>query len=220
MKTLVIAPHADDEILGVGGTLFKRNSKKNNSVYWLLVTMPTMPNYSKSFVEKRELQIKKIIKVLKVKEFFNLNFKPSELDKVPKDLLIKKISDVINHVKPDEVFVPHISDVHTDHKVISEIISTCTKNFRFKFIKTILAYEVLSETNFNIQKKVFFKPNYYEDISKYINKKVNAMKIYKSEIKKFPFPRSVTTIKSLARVRGSEIGSKAAEAFEILKKIN
>ena len=91
------------------------------------------------------------------------------------------------------------------------------KNFRFKFIKTILAYEVLSETNFNIQKKVFFKPNYYEDISKYINKKVNAMKIYKSEIKKFPFPRSVTTIKSLARVRGSEIGSKAAEAFEILK---
>ena len=106
---------------------------------------------------------------------------------MPKGLLIKKISDVINHVKPDEVFVPHISDVHTDHKVISEIISTCTKNFRFKFIKTILAYEVLSETNFNIQKKVFFKPNYYEDISKYINKKVNAMKIYKSEIKKFLF---------------------------------
>ena len=44
------------------------------------------------------------------------------------------------------------------------------------------------------------------------------MKIYKSEIKKFPFPRSVTTIKSLARVRGSEIGAKAAEVFEILKK--
>ena len=69
MKTLVIAPHADDEILGVGGTLFKRNSKRNNSVYWLLVTMPTMPNYSKSFVKKRELQIKKILKVLKVKSF-------------------------------------------------------------------------------------------------------------------------------------------------------
>ena len=46
------------------------------------------------------------------------------------------------------------------------------------------------------------------------------MKIYKSEIKKFPFLRSVKTIQSLARVRGSEIGSKAAEAFEILKKIN
>ena len=59
MKTLVIAPHADDEILGVGGTLFKRNSKRNNSVYWLLVTMPTMPNYSKSFVKKENYKLKR-----------------------------------------------------------------------------------------------------------------------------------------------------------------
>ncbi len=220
MKTLVISPHADDEILGAGGTLFKRNVKKNNSINWLLVTMPAEPDYTKQFIKKRELQIKKIIKILKIKKFFNLNLKPSELDIVPKKLLIKNITDIIKKVKPDEVFVPHISDVHTDHKVISEVISTCTKNFRFKFIKTILAYEVLSETNFNLQKKIFFKPNYYEDISKFLNKKINAIKIYKSEIKKFPFPRSVTTIKSLARVRGSEIGTDAAEAFEILKKIN
>ena len=54
---------------------------------------------------------------------------------MPKGLLIKKISDVINHVKPDEVFVPHISDVHTDHKVISEIISTCTKILDLSLLK-------------------------------------------------------------------------------------
>ena len=46
------------------------------------------------------------------------------------------------------------------------------------------------------------------------------MKIYKSELKEFPFPRSLKTIDSLAKIRGSEIGTKAAEAFEILKKIN
>ena len=110
--------------------------------------------------------------------------------------------------------------MHSDHKIISDIISTCTKNFRFSFIKSILAYEVLSETNFNLNKKNYFKPNYYEDISKFLDKKIKAMKIYKSEIKKFPFPRSQETIKSLAKVRGSEISTKAAEAFEILKKIN
>ena len=53
----------------------------------------------------------------------------------------------------------------------------------------------------------------------FLNKKLSAMKIYKSEIKKFPFPRSLETIRSLAKIRGSEIGSEAAEAFEILKKI-
>ena len=220
MKTLVIAPHADDEILGAGGTLFKRNSKKTNSIYWLLITMPSEPEYEKKFILKREKQIKKIIKFVKFKGFYNLGLKPTELDKIPKKKLIKKITEVINTVKPDEIFVPHLGDVHSDHKIISDIISTCTKNFRFSFIKSILAYEVLSETNFNLNKKNYFKPNYYEDISKFLDKKIKAMKIYKSEIKKFPFPRSQETIKSLAKVRGSEISTKAAEAFEILKKIN
>ena len=220
MKTLVIAPHADDEILGAGGTLFKRNSKKTNSIYWLLITMPSEPEYEKKFILKREQQIKKIIKFVKFKGFYNLELKPTELDKIPKKKLIKKITEVINTVKPDEIFVPHLGDVHSDHKIISDIISTCTKNFRFSFIKSILAYEVLSETNFNLNKKNYFKPNYYEDISKFLDKKIKAMKIYKSEIKKFPFPRSQETIKSLAKVRGSEISTKAAEAFEILKKIN
>ena len=104
--------------------------------------------------------------------------------------------------------------------ITSEIISTCTKNFRFNFIKRILAYEVLSETNFNLNRRNKFFPNYYEDITNFINKKKNAVKIYKSEIKKFPFPRSMKAIDALAKVRGSEISTKAAEAFELLKKIN
>ncbi len=90
MKTLVIAPHADDEILGAGGTLFKRNSKKTNSIYWLLITMPSEPEYEKKFILKREKQIKKIIKFVKFKGFYNLELKPTELDKIPKKKINKK----------------------------------------------------------------------------------------------------------------------------------
>ena len=42
------------------------------------------------------------------------------------------------------------------------------------------------------------------------------MKIYKSEIKKHPFPRSTDSIKSLAVLRGSESGFKYAESFQLL----
>ena len=59
----------------------------------------------------------------------------------------------------------------------------------------------------------------YEDISKYLKLKINSLKIYKSEVKKFPFPRSLKTVKALATLRGSEIGTKAAESFEVLKQI-
>ena len=119
-----------------------------------------------------------------------------------------------------ELFVPHFSDVHSDHKIVSEVISSSTKNFRFPFIKKILAYEVLSETDYNLNRKQVFFPNYYEDITKFLTKKKNAMKIYKSEIKSFPFPRSIKTIDALARLRGSQIGKNAAESFEILREIN
>ena len=49
MKTLIIAPHADDETLGLGGTLLKRSSKKGNKLYWLLITEPQSPDYSQKF---------------------------------------------------------------------------------------------------------------------------------------------------------------------------
>ena len=220
MKTLVIAPHPDDEILGAGGTLFKKGKSKKNKLYWIIMTEMQSPDYSAEKIKIRKLEIEKIKKLLDFKKTFNLAHRPGNLDLIPKKKLVEEITKIIKKIKPDEIFVPSNSDVHSDHKVTSEIISTCTKNFRFKFIKTVLAYEVLSETNFNLIKKNNFFPNYYEDITGFLELKKKAMKIYKSELKKFPFPRSLKTIDSLAKIRGSEIGTKAAEAFEILKKIN
>ena len=51
--------------------------------------------------------------------------------------------------------------------------------------------------------------------SKFLNKKINIMKIYSSEISKHPFPRSKRAIISLAVLRGTQSGFKYAEAFEI-----
>ena len=77
-----------------------------------------------------------------------------------------------------------------------------------------MEYETLSETNFAL--KETFVPNFFIDISKNLNKKIKTMKVYKSEIKKHPFPRSVDSIKSLAILRGSQAGFKYAEAFKII----
>ena len=69
-----------------------------------------------------------------------------------------------------------------------------TKSFRYPYIiKEILIYETLSETNFDVMEKKSFKPNHWIDISKFINKKIKIMRIYKSELKNHPFPRSKKT---------------------------
>ena len=219
MKSLVISPHPDDEVLGAGGTLFKRKNLKENLLYWIIVTR-LKPSSAKKKILKRNNEIKKISKLFGFKKVFQLNFNTTELDNSSKKKLIQNFSDIFNKIKPNELFVPHFSDVHSDHKIVSEVISSSTKNFRFPYIRKILAYEVLSETDYNLNRKKIFFPNYYEDITKFLTKKKNAMKIYKSEIKKFPFPRSIKTIDALARLRGSQIGKNAAESFEILREIN
>ena len=80
--------------------------------------------------------------------------------------------------------------------------------------------ETLSETEFSPSiKKDSFIPNTFVDISKYIKKKIQIMKVYKSEIKRHPFPRSLKSIKALASLRGSTSGCKFAESFMLLKEI-
>ena len=109
------------------------------------------------------------------------------------------------------------SDVHSDHRIAFQAIYSCTKSFRKPFIERILMYETLSETEFvpALSENVFI-PNVFVDISNYMDKKLEIMQIYKSEIMEGNLPRSLNAIKMLAAFRGSRIGTDYAEAFMLL----
>ena len=63
-----------------------------------------------------------------------------------------------------------------------------------------------------------FKPNLYINISQQMEKKLEGISIYKSEIANHPFPRSSDSIKALAKLRGSESGFTFAESFLVIKQ--
>jgi len=148
-----------------------------------------------------------------------LNFPTTKLDRVPMSDLVTAVSDIFKSFEPEEVFVPHSSDVHTDHRVVFDAVASCTKWFRYPSIKRILAYETLSETDFSLGGGECFRPNVFVNISPFITDKVKAMSIYSSEVGAFPFPRSNEAIQSLASLRGAASGCDAAEAFMLLKEI-
>jgi LmbE family N-acetylglucosaminyl deacetylase len=84
----------------------------------------------------------------------------------------------------------------------------------------LLAYETLSETDFNLKPgATAFTPNTWVDIADYLDNKLSIIKIYESEFKAFPFPRSEEAIVAQARIRGIQCNSHAAEAFMLLKEI-
>jgi LmbE family N-acetylglucosaminyl deacetylase len=218
VKTIVIAPHPDDEVLGVGGTLLRRKAE-GAKVAWLIVTSISVENgWQAEKVKQRADEIDRISALFDFDNVFELNFPTTQLDHLAMSDLVTGISDAFRTFEPEEVFVPHPSDVHTDHRAVFNAAASCTKWFRYSSVKRVLAYETLSETEFSLGTENGFRPNVFIDIASFIETKLQAMDIYTSELGEFPFPRSHQAIRALASLRGATSGYMAAEAFELLRE--
>lgn len=219
-NVLVVAPHPDDETLGCGGTILN-HKESNDNVFWLLITkanqaITDIPN----IVEKQKSNVEKVNVRYGFEKLFHLDFLTTELERYPIGQLISEISKIINETKPEIIYLPHCSDIHSDHSTVFQATISCTKNFRYPFIKKVLMYETLSETEFApALSGSTFIPNVFVDITNHIDKKIEIMKLFTTEIMEFPLPRSFSSIKALARLRGSRIGVEYAEAFQLLLEI-
>ena len=217
-RVLVVAPHPDDEVLGVGGTLLRRKAE-GAKVAWLIATCISVESgWTSEQVKNRGEEIRRIARLFAFDEVFTLDFPTAQLDRIPMSELVASISGVFKSFQPDEVFVPHPSDVHTDHRIVFDAVASCTKWFRYPSVKRVLAYETLSETDFSLGVDRGFRPNVFIDIEPFMAGKLGAMDIYSSELGAFPFPRSHEALRALATLRGAASGFKAAEAFELLRE--
>ena len=217
-RIIVIAPHPDDETLGVGGTLLRRKAE-GATIAWVIVTKISIESgWSEEQVKQRDDEINRITQLYDFDEVHALNFQTTQLDVIPMSDIVTALSRVFKSFSPEEVFVPHPSDVHTDHRVVFNAVSACTKWFRYPSVKRVLAYETLSETDFGLGTDQAFRPSVFVDINHFVSKKLEAMDIYASEVGEFPFPRSHEAIRALATLRGAASGYNSAEAFELLRE--
>lgn len=219
MKVLVFAPHADDEIIGVGGTIAKRVAD-GDFVYVCVVTRGTPPLYTEERTRQVQQQCREADKLLGVKETFFLNFPSVMLETVPRYELNGKIHEMVQQIEPDEVYIPHRGDMQFDHKIVVDAAMVALRPKYNHVIKRIYAYETLSETGWDIPNVVNeFIPTVYEDISETLVIKLNAMKSFKSQLGQFPEARSIGAIESLAKYRGAVVNCDAAEAFSLIREI-
>jgi LmbE family N-acetylglucosaminyl deacetylase len=222
MNVLVVAPHPDDELLGCGGTLL-RYASEGVTLGWLIVTgMNESYGWDVKRINERAIEIQKVQRALGIQaeNLYQLDLPPAGLDSLPLSDVIGKISEVFSDFQPDEVFLPHPGDVHSDHRVCFEAAMACTKWFRYPSVKRVLTYETVSETDANLDVTKSFQPSVFFEITDTLDRKWELLQLYKSEMKDFPFPRSEKTIRSLAHLRGSQAGYEAAEAFCLLRERN
>lgn len=219
MDILVIAPHADDEILGVGATMAKYIIQ-GHKVFVCIASKGYAPYFSEKLVETVLNEAVQCHAFLEIKKTFFLDLPAAMIETVNRSEINKKLYEVVNQVKPDIVFIPHYGDMQKDHQVIAEASMVALRPKYSHKVKMICSYETLSETEWNIpHASNTFIPNVYIDVSDYMIEKIGAMKKYQSQLAEFPNPRSIEAMEALAMYRGATVNVKAAEAFALVRQI-
>ena len=215
MRVLVFAPHNDDEVLGVGGTIAKY-AQQGHEVFVCEVTAWLQNPES---TENLQRQARQAHEILGVKESRFLNLPVVHLKETATHIKNKLFCDTVNDIKPDIAFIPHTGDMHVDHLETALAAMVALRPLPNPQLRAIYTYETLSETEWNIPNAAnAFLPNVWSDISETFDRKLEAMRCFSTQLHAFPHPRSLLAIESLARLRGSTVGVQYAEAFSLVRE--
>ena len=213
----VIAPHPDDEVLGVGGTM-ARFAQQGAKVNVLFVSGHLPPLYPIETFEKTRVEAQEAMKKIGASHIKFLEIPATKVRAEPVAKLNKAVGDFINDAESEIVFIP-FPDRHIDHRVIFDAAMVATRPTHNGHPKIILAYETLSETYWNAPGiEPNFSPEIFFDISKTLELKIEALKEYASQVEGAP-SRSPEAVMSLAKLRGSQNFCDAAEAFKAIRLI-
>jgi LmbE family N-acetylglucosaminyl deacetylase len=222
MRVLAIAPHPDDETLGCGGTLLK-HKQKGDTISWLVVTRGHEPQWSKEILAKKEEEIAAVSQAFAFENVYRANLPTVKLESVPFEETIAKLREAITDAKPEVVYLNHFGDVHSDHRVVFEATMSVVKPFYTgrHGVKRVLSYEIVGSTDAAPSHPArAFVPNVFSDITKHIDRKLEIMSLYRTEVQDYPLPRANESLRALARFRGASIGVEYAEAFMLVREVD
>ena len=221
---LVIAPHPDDEVLGVGGTLARLASEGVQTTVAVMTGPGELPHpiFQADGWDKVRAECRTAVEVLGVDRLiFRDDLPAALLDNVPGHKVNRAVEEVIREVRPETLYVPFAHDIQKDHQVIAHACALAARSYLEpgRSIHRVLAYEVLSETHLNnAYLHAPFEPNVYVDISEHLEIKLRALAEYASQLQPAPLPRSLAAVGAQAHMRGAAIGAQAAEGFLLLRE--
>jgi len=222
-KVLVLAPHADDEVLGCGGTIAKHVAN-GDEVYVAVMTNASIgaPElFSKEQIASIRTEANAAHNLLNIKETFWFDFPAPKLEQYPQYKIAKTIGELINNTKANILYIPHKGDLHMDHGAIYNAALVAARPIPGQSVKQIYAYETLSETEWGHPTvDAVFIPNRFSVLeSDHFSAKIEAMTLFESQLMPFPNTRSIDTITHLASLRGSTVGVEFAECFMVVREI-
>ena len=217
MNVLIFAPHRDDEIIGVGGTLLKRKAAGDRVTVCVVTAREGSELPPSTRILHEEMQ--KAHAFCGVDEYIGLPFWANNMENFSRSELNKAFYDTVVKAAPEEVYLPFWGDMQKDHQIVTEAAMVALREKYDHPVKRIYAYETLSETGINLPTDNYsFIPNVFEDITAFLEDKKTALSFFESQVHPFPDLRSLEAVEALARLRGATINVKAAEAFMLIRE--
>lgn len=201
-KVLVLSPHPDDEAIGCAGILYQHYLAKEKITVVFLTDGSqgkTRGMSEEEIIRHRKEEAKKAAKVLGIHSIIFWNYKDRGLC-VNKES-IEKMRTLINTVIPDVVYLPYFIDEHQDHWITNKIfIEACSKiTYNFK----VFTYEVWTP----------LIPNYLVNITKQMDKKLEALECYETQIVLFNIAKMAENLNAFRAGRVRLRSYQYAEAF-------
>ena len=224
-KVLVVAAHPDDEILGVGGTLYKHIN--NGDEVYCLILGEGMTSRKDNRLDTEERKLEKLYsdtfnaaEIIGFKDVYFSRLPDNRFDSIDLLDIIKEIEKHIAKINPDIIYTHHDGDLNIDHQRTFEAVITACRPVGDYNVKEIYAFETPSSTEWNFSYgDTSFSPNVFVDVKETIDKKLKAMECYQSEIRDYPHPRSIKALETIAARWGTVVGKEYVEAFELIRQV-
>ncbi len=217
-KILIVAAHPDDEVLGCFGTVAKL-IEQGYSAYTLILGegKRSRGEVDSSALDGLRQEALKANSTIGIQKLYLEDFPDNRFDSVALLDIVQTIEKVKEEVKPDIIFTHSRNDLNIDHQITYKAVITATRPMQKECVKEIYSFEILSSTEWNYP--LSFSPNIFWDVSDTIDKKIEAMRCYRSELREFPHPRSLEGIRLQAQLWGMKVGKEFVEAFECVRVV-
>lgn len=222
-KVLVVAPHPDDEVLGAGAVMH-RLAAEGHEVVTVIVTRGWPPLFPAEQVERVRDEAQRAGAVLGAARVRFMDLPVTRLHALPEHELNAAFETVMAEERPDWVFLPFPGDRHEDHRQVFDAAMVALRPIpgargSGRRVQRITCYETVSETHWSAPGiEPVFAPNVWIDAAGHMDKKLEAMRVYASQLRPPPDARSLEAIRALATWRGSVVGLAAAEAFVLIRE--
>lgn len=220
-RLLVIAPHADDEVLGCGGYMSKV-MRNGGEVYVVVASISDIHflHLDKVVTEQERVrELSNALGVLKVPSFQVLTYGfESKLETFPSGEMVAMLDKIQQFFKPTQILLP-LPSFHQDHKYMWNICIAATRPSPAKHAPTLIAaYEYPAQCWGDSSSYDAGQGGIYVDISgEYMADKEEALSHYETQMREDNHLISIEGARALARLRGLESGYHYAELFHCLR---